>query len=169
MKASAKILYLYVGVDNVVVLFKMLHHVRRRFAFRNQLPEAELTDRRAIFHDVPVRRLTISEMLPQFGIVLAAGRMEVGRLGEIFERLARDCALRSEIIGFFLFVSSFCLLQHRMLNTARTYPDLVVDGSVVILQMFEHVRSASSFGSHFLLTQFADGEVVTHDRAVGIL
>lgn len=34
--------------------------------------------------------------------------------------------------------------------------------------MFEHVRGASSLGGHFLLTQFADGEVVTHDRAARV-
>lgn len=51
----------------------------------------------------------------------------------------------------------------------RTYPDLVVDAAVVVLQVLEHVRGAPAFGSHLLLAQFTDGEVVTHNRAVRVL
>lgn len=42
-------------------------------------------------------------MLPQFGVVLAARRMEVGRLGKIFKRLARDRTLRGEISVLFIY------------------------------------------------------------------
>lgn len=38
MNASGEILYLHFGVDTAVVLFKVLHHIRRRFSFGNQLP-----------------------------------------------------------------------------------------------------------------------------------
>lgn len=168
MKTSGKILYLYFGVDGVVILFKVLHHIRRRFAFRNQLSEAEFTDRRSVFHEVPLCRFTISKMLPQFGIVLAARWMEVSRLGKIFKRLTRNRTLRSEIMVFIFFELWEFLTDQTEKTSAltRTYPDLVVDGAVVILQMFEHVCSASSLGSHFLLAQFADGEVIAHHRAV---
>lgn len=104
MKAVGKILYLYFVVDSIVVLFKVLHHICRRFAFRNQLSEAEFTDRCSIFHKVPLCRFTISKMLPQFGIVLATRWMEVSRLGKIFKRLTRNRTLRREVISLHNFL-----------------------------------------------------------------
>lgn len=93
---------MYLGVDGVVVLFKVLHHVRRRLAFRDQLSETQLTNRRSVLGHGPVRPPPVSEMLPQCEVVLTAGRVEVGRQEKVFKRLARDCALRSHISSLYL-------------------------------------------------------------------
>lgn len=171
MKEWSEILYLDFGVNSVVVLFKVLHHVRGRLAFRNQLSKTEFADWRAIFLKVPLCRFSISEMLPEFGIVLAAGRVEVCRLRKIFKRLTCNRALKNDQIkqwSCFLNKPKIKQVCFNSIWDACTHPNFVVDGTVVIFQVFEHVCCASTFGSHFLLTQFADGKVVTHDRAVGV-
>lgn len=39
---------------------------------------------------------------------------------------------------------------------------LLLTEAVFVLQVFEHVGGVSSFRRHFLMTNFADGEAVTH-------
>lgn len=77
-----------------MVLLQVLHHVRRGLALRDQFSEAEFADRSSVFFQEAVRSLPVSEMLPQFGVVGSARRIEVSQLANVLKRLVRNCRLR---------------------------------------------------------------------------